>query len=156
AYQRCLQVAPTQGPTRFEAELALGRIAARGRRWSDAFALLGQARQAAPDDPRPLYQLGLALLARGGPEGDSSRSGGAIRLFEQALAVRPDFGPAHLQIGLWHLRHHHPQPAIPHLERAATGAGSADAIRHLAEAWDTAGQPASACYQRGAYYMVTQ
>src|SRR5260370_3985504 len=78
-------------------------------------------------------------------------------MFEQALASRPDFGLAQSRIGLWHLRHRRPEPAVTHLAKAAaTGAGGADTLRYLAEALEASGQPAAACYQRGAYFMVTQ
>src|SRR5260370_22066377 len=78
-------------------------------------------------------------------------------MFEQALASRPDFGLAQSRIGLWHLRHRRPEPAVTHLAKAAaTGAGGADTLHRLAEALEASGRPAAACYQRGAYFMVTQ
>src|SRR5205823_6458312 len=86
----------------------------------------------------------------------SERNGGAIYQFQQALASHPDYGPAHLQMGLWHLRHRRAALASASLERAvATGVGG-DTRMQWAAALDADGQKSPACYQRGRYYMAAQ
>jgi tetratricopeptide (TPR) repeat protein len=151
AYRRHLQSEPDS----VEGYLALGRLAARHGQWEAASASLAQARRAAPQDPRPLYQLGIALQARGGKEADSERPGGTIDLFRRVLASHPEYGPAHREIGLWLLRQRRPASAVDHLERAVA-AGDEDTRQPLAEALQEAGEPAMAAYHRGLAFMTAQ
>jgi tetratricopeptide (TPR) repeat protein len=153
AYQLHLQ----QAPNSVEGMLALGRLATRQRRWSEALALLARAHRAAPDDPRPLDRAALALQARGGPKAESDAPTGAIGLLQRVLRSHPDDGPAHLQLGLWHQRHGRPAEAVRDLEAArAAGAGGDEVRLRLADALAASGQKAQACYQRGVYDLETR
>jgi tetratricopeptide (TPR) repeat protein len=153
AYQLHLQ----QAPESVEGLLALGRLATRQQRWSDALALLAQAHRAAPDDPRPLVRAALALQARGGPAAESDAPTGAIGLLRRVLQSHPDDGPAHLQLGLWRLRHARPAEAVRDLEAArAAGAGGDEVRLRLAGALAASGQKAEASYQRGVYDLETR
>jgi tetratricopeptide (TPR) repeat protein len=146
AYRRLTQLEPDN----VEGELGLGRLAARQRRWQTAFPALIRARRAAPDDPRPLCQLGVARLAQGGAGADQDRPGGALSFFREALRSHPDYGPAQRQIGLWLLRHGQPGAAALSLESAAAAhSGGAETRLLLAAALEGAGQKAAAAYQRG-------
>src|SRR5207249_338182 len=121
------------------------------------FPALSRAHQAAPDDPRPTYQLALALQARGGPRANSEAQGGAVALYRQILSTHPDFGPAHLQLGLWHLRQGRSGLAAASLERAlAAHAGGEETRLRLAGALEAAGNKAEAAFHRGRYYEVIQ
>jgi tetratricopeptide (TPR) repeat protein len=153
AYRQYLQAEPNS----VEGLLALGRLATRYRLWDEATTALNRARRVAPDDPRPVYHLGLALQARAGPGADSERPGSAIALFQQIIATHPEFGPAHRQLGLWHLRHHRARSAAEALERAVAAGGGDDETRlRLAEALQAVGEPARAAYQRGLAFMEAQ
>jgi tetratricopeptide (TPR) repeat protein len=148
AYQRQVLLEPSG----VEGELALARVALQQRRWEVVFQSLARARRAAPEDPRPLYQLGIALLARGGPAAESQGPRGAIGLFQRVLQLHPDDGLAYRQLGLWHLRRGEPRPAAVLLEKAVSlHAGSDETRLTLAAALEAAGEKAEAAYQRGLY-----
>jgi tetratricopeptide (TPR) repeat protein len=153
AYQRLVRLQPGH----VEGQLALARVATRLRSWGVVFPTLSRAQKAAPDDPRPTFQLALALQARGGPLAESETPGGAISLYRQLLLTHPDFGPAHLQLGLWHLRHGRAGLAARSLEKAfAARAGGDETRLRLAEALAAAGDKAEAAFHRGRYYEVVQ
>jgi tetratricopeptide (TPR) repeat protein len=169
AYQRHLQ----QDPDSVEGYLALGRVATRLKRGREALAALERARELSPDDPRPLYLSALALQARGGsiesavekrgshPGSETRESARAVDLLRRVLQAHPDYGPAHLQLGLWYQRlprgSRRPAEALAHLEAARAAGGEGDEARlRLAEALDEMGQKATACYHRGVYYLETQ
>jgi cytochrome c-type biogenesis protein CcmH/NrfG len=153
AYEQHLRLQPDS----VEGNLALGRVAARQRRWSVAFAALARARRAAPDDPRPLYQFGLARLAQGGAAAESEKPGGAIWLFRRVLQSHPGYGPALLQVGLWLMRHGQPGAAALSLERAVAAQAGGDETRLLlAAALEAAGRKLEAAHHRGLYFEATQ
>jgi tetratricopeptide (TPR) repeat protein len=155
AYQQLTQLQPDN----VEGELSLARVAARHRSWAVVFAALSRAQTAAPGDPRPMYQLSRALQA-GGRAGSSpglTPRQDPMDLYRRLLQSHPDFGPAHLQIGLWYLHHGQPGAAIPSLERAvAAGTGGEETRLRLAEALEASGQKAEAAFHRGRYDETIQ
>jgi tetratricopeptide (TPR) repeat protein len=157
AAERAYRLHLQQAPESVEGHLALGRLATRQQRWSQALAALVRARKAAPDDPRPLCAASLTLQARGGPDAESDAPAGTIGLLRRVLQAHPDDGPARLQLGLWRLRHGRPAEAVTQFEAArAAGAGGDEVRLRLAEALEAAGRPAQASYQRGVYDLETQ
>lgn len=149
AYRRHLE----QAPDSLEGYLALARVGTRRQQWREALAALARARRLAPDDPRPLYQIALALEARGGPEAEIE----ADQLLGRLLASHPDYGPAHVRLGRRRLRQRRPVEALAHFEAArSAGAGGAEVRLHLAEALEATGRKAEAQYQRGVYYLETR
>jgi tetratricopeptide (TPR) repeat protein len=118
---------------------------------------LTRARKAALDDPRPLYQLGVLLLTRGGPEAESEGPRSAFGVFQRVLQRHPDYGPPYLQLGLWYGRRGKPRAAAVLLEKAvALHAGGEETRLELAAALEAAGEKAEAAYQRGLYYEAVE
>jgi tetratricopeptide (TPR) repeat protein len=154
AYRQLLQLQPST----LEGNLALARVAARGKRWDEVFVTLARARKLAPDDPRPSYRWALALQTGRRGDGATGRRGeGATEILQRILLRHPEFGPAHLQLGLWHLHRGSPADAVRSLERAvALRAGGEETRLHLAAALEATGQKAEAAFQRGRYYEGTQ
>jgi tetratricopeptide (TPR) repeat protein len=155
AYQRLVQLQPEN----VEGQLALARVAARRQGWGVVFAALARAQSAAPGDPRPTYQMALALQAGGEtrPAPGSDAPTDPVDLYRRLLQSHPDFGPAHLQLGLWYLRHGQPGAAVPSLERAVAARAGGEGTRlRLAEALDAVGQKAEAAFQRGRYDETIQ
>lgn len=153
AYQQLVRLQPGD----VEGQLALARVAARRRNWGIVFPALSRARKAAPDDPRPMYQFALALQARGAPRAGSEKPGGAIYYYRRLLLAHPHFGPAYLQLGLWHLRQGRPGTAAWSLGRAVAARAGGDETRlRLAEALEAAGHTAEAAFHRGRYYEIIQ
>ena len=80
-------------PNSTEADRILGRAIAMLGTWADGATIAAAALAAhdlAPDDPRTLNLLGLATLRWRGAEGGNA----AWRLWQQALAVAPNYLPA--------------------------------------------------------------
>jgi tetratricopeptide (TPR) repeat protein len=101
-------------------------------------------------------QLAIAALRRdatiSASNGDHER---AVALLRQALAADPASPAAELDLGLALLRAGKPSDAIPHL-RAALPGGSPEAHRHLAAAYDAAGQAEEGQRERAAYAQARQ
>jgi tetratricopeptide (TPR) repeat protein len=153
AYQRHLRLDPQS----LEGYLGLARVASRLRDEPAALAALRSAQEIAPGDPRPLYETGRALQSLGGARPESEQPEGAIALYRRVLAAHPSFGPAHLQLGSWHLRHSRAAEAIPHLREAiGERASGPEARLQLAAALAADGQKAEAAHQRGLYYEATE
>jgi cytochrome c-type biogenesis protein CcmH/NrfG len=89
AYRKALELG---GPAA-EIELQLGVLHAGLGERDRAEAHLRKAIEQAPRDPDPLCMLGTVMH-------DLRRFDEAARLFEQALALRPDFAEAHFNLGL--------------------------------------------------------
>src|SRR5262249_58918031 len=83
--------------------------------------------------------------------------GGGIALLRRLLQSHPEYGPAHLQIGLGLLRGGQPAAAVPELRSVlAAHAGGEETRLLLATALEAAGQKAEGAYQRGLYFEATQ
>ncbi len=101
-------------------------------------------------------QLEIAALRRDGAvsaaNGDHAR---AVALLRKALAADPGSAATELDLGLALLRSGQASDAIPHL-RAALAGGSPEVHRHLAAAYDAAGQAEDSRRERAAYAQARQ
>ncbi len=100
-------------------------MAARGER-AEAEEHLRRARQAQPNDPATLHNIGERLRQAG-------RCDEALASYREALSIDPDFAPAHVGIGaaLLHLERH--EEALISLERGSSlDAGAPTAAHYLA------------------------
>jgi tetratricopeptide (TPR) repeat protein len=85
-----------------------GKITGRTGRYAEAEQALRKARQVAPEKMLPHYYLALVLytqaeqhLRTGGERGwTQARLREAVELARQALAIKPDYGVAHMTLGL--------------------------------------------------------
>jgi len=89
AYRKALE----RGGPRAEIELQLGVLHASLGERERAEIHLRRAIEQAPRDPDPVCMLGTVMH-------DLRRFDEAVKLFEQALALRPDFAEAHFNLGL--------------------------------------------------------
>lgn len=121
--------------------LALAYVAAAERHQSAAhmyegMRLLEEVRQSFPEDPAVATGLGLALLGSG-------RSTDSIRLFEQALRLRPGYAPYYLNLGAACKEAGQGERAAQQLERAIELDPSLErAYQILTEIYFKANQPA--------------
>jgi tetratricopeptide (TPR) repeat protein len=104
----------------------LGKVAARMGKLREAEHVLRQARQLAAEKMLPHYYLALALytqaeqhLQRGGDRAWAEpRLREAVDLTRQALAIKPDYGVAHMTLGLSLKLLGQPKEAVAELRQA--------------------------------------
>jgi tetratricopeptide (TPR) repeat protein len=142
-------------PDDYLPQMTLGKILAQTGDYRGAEEALRKALHLAPEKVQTHYYLSYLLLKKGeeaGREGDSGRARAeelfreAASLARQALAIKPDYGYAHMALGL----------SLKHLgERAEALAALRQAVRcnpefaelhfHLGEMLAEEGQAAEAC-----------
>src|SRR5579864_7688624 len=94
------------------AQLNLGLAHQTAKRWSEAEQVFRDFAERWPEDPRGLQLLGECYRLQG-------RSEEAIAAAREALACKPDFGPAHFVLGTALFTANDAAKAEPHLRRAA-------------------------------------
>ncbi len=94
------------------AQLRMGLAHQEAKRWSEAEQVFREFTERWPQDPRGLQLLGECYRIQG-------RSAEAIATAREALALKPDFGPAHFVLGTALLTANDFAEAEPHLRLAA-------------------------------------
>ncbi len=107
----------TRRAVRSEADSALawgefGRVAHAHDLWEPAATAYRRAAELDPEEPRWPYYLGDVLVVQG------TDPMAAVEAFRQALALAPDYGPAHFRLASALVTADDPQAARPHFERA--------------------------------------
>jgi predicted Zn-dependent protease len=153
AAKRATELAGNQKEARYvlaTALLRLGRTGEGNRELQEYQRLQNEA------TARQSKQLEIAALRRdatvSAANGDHAR---ATALLQKALAEDPGSAAAEMDLGLALLRGGRASEAIPHL-RAALAGGSPEVHRHLAAAYEAAGQAAESQRERAAHAQARQ
>lgn len=91
-----------------------GKTVARNPLWKNNDILFSETAKQAPQNPRILVQVGMNAQKNGDIEG-------AIRAYQEALQLNPDYAPPNWNLALIYLQRGEPDKAKVHLERAAAG-----------------------------------
>jgi tetratricopeptide (TPR) repeat protein len=124
---------------------AQGAALLEAGRYAEAAPVLRQALQKSPRDPEILHDLGVALLnLQDFPQ--------SLRCFERALAIWPNFGPAHFRRGIVLEILRQPGAAQAYEAALANGFENAGVLSRLASLWEGTGRrgPAAELYRRAA------
>jgi tetratricopeptide (TPR) repeat protein len=145
AYRRATELEP-------EAAVAhdrLGRLALARGDWAEAKQAFAAARERELGAVGHAYRLGLAYWGAGQHEE-------AERLWQEVAASAPHDAPVRLALGKAYQSHRDWSAAAYHLAAAVTAdPASKEAQFALAQVMTAQGDPASAWYQRGLYYLQT-
>jgi tetratricopeptide (TPR) repeat protein len=105
-YRQALTLNPDHAPSAYE----LGSILVTLGQVDEGIQLLQQAIAVAPT-PLTYYDLGIALGRRGDRQGE-------VEQLQNAIALRPDYADAHLNLGITYARLGEIVPAKQHLQQA--------------------------------------
>ncbi|MCE7934758.1 MAG: tetratricopeptide repeat protein [Chlorobi bacterium CHB2] len=114
----------------------LGELLEQQGRHTEACAAWDQVLRREPDDLVTLCRYAVSLADR------SARLDDALRMAQLALRLNDSFPICHDAVGWTLLKMGEPHQALPYLERAAeNGPPSPEIFRHLAEAYESLGNP---------------
>jgi tetratricopeptide (TPR) repeat protein len=155
AFAAMMAGAPALRPTRrFLAVAALlvavltGATLARNRVWRSPLALWSDVVAKSPHKPRPINNLGIAVM-------DQGDLPGAAALFERALREDPSYAKAYFNLGEARQKAGDCEQAIPPFEHfALQHPGYPDTWRNLADCYERTGRSAEARMARDAFVRV--